>query len=49
MIVILGLLARGLILRVWAGGLAWCWHLFISVILPVALDRCPWAEGCEGP
>lgn len=30
-------------------GAAWCWHVFVRFILPIAVERCPWAEDCEGP
>lgn len=42
-------IARELVQGAWLVALAWCWHVFVRMILPVALDRCPWAEGCEGP
>ena len=40
---------REVILGAWLTGLGWCWHVFVRSILPVALDRCPWADDCEGP
>jgi len=28
---------------------AWSWRVFVTMILPVAVERCPWADDCEGP
>ena len=42
-------IAREIIHCLLGGAMLWAWATFKTFVAPVMLDRCPWAQDCEGP
>ena len=42
-------LIREAIFTAWIAGIVGSWRVLRWDVLPVALDRCPWMDGVEGP
>lgn len=40
---------REVVCWLWGGAILWSWSTFKTFVAPIMLDRCPWAQDCEGP